>query len=586
MNTKAILTPEEQENYLYNTRLQQEQSASEKEIETELYALLIRYYRELLHATRDIGAVSYSNPHNIDGLLTLRTLDQDRRLLIEAKTHSSLTTTGFWAPLSQALQYVHLLSHLGELLPGIILIATEREWHTIQVDSLAPLLSRDDLPWESVPSMRAPEIESALQELNPSITSHVLNSSVDLNEALGGITSLLMESRHHATKHHGNCSIQSKAALDVDPTTHLYHAPSKQWWRHQGESGIWAPIEQRDLTMELRDQAIRDGVPSRGIGSLVRAAIEEGRITCATEKWPSVPGLINTPLGTWNPTAGEMSPSIPQHNHRHITGEPAGNVEGTSSSMARVVARALRGITGLSTPEVVYCITQDESGTRSTLEVLSQALGTYAVQGDSHFITSQWKWSPDRGDAPILLVDGDVERSRVGAMTKGVLSQERLKSASMVVVLSEASYEAQKGVLDQTVAITWVENVESDAGQVLGQALRLMSEPVNLVPYENNDLVLAWFNGCLERKANSYVLLQDAFDSFNDFLTKRGNSAVSQRYFISAFIDHIVFRENQVSYEVRKRVKSYTQSQRKNKDGSVNLPSELNSIFLNVAFRP
>lgn len=102
--------------------------------------------------------------------------------------------------------------------------------------------------------------------------------------------------------------------------------------------------------------------------------------------------------------------------------------------------------------------------------------------------------------------------------------------------------------------------------------------------HENNDLFLAWFNECMEKKVNHYVLLQDAFESFNEFVMKRGNAKVSQRYFLANLKGHELMSDNQISYLAKTRVSDYTHSPRTQEDGTVLQPADRSSFFLNMAF--
>lgn len=99
---------------------------------------------------------------------------------------------------------------------------------------------------------------------------------------------------------------------------------------------------------------------------------------------------------------------------------------------------------------------------------------------------------------------------------------------------------------------------------------------------ENNDIFLAWFNDSIQQETSSFILLQDAFDSFNAFCVKRGNSPVSLRYFISSFTNHKTFFDNKVEYKSKSSVlKEYHQSitSQSKKAG------KQESFFLNIAFQ-
>ena len=517
MNTKAILTPEEQESYLYNAHRKQVSIASEKEIEIELYALLLNYFQRLIMERGEIGGVSYNNPHHIDGLLTISTTDTTHRLLIEAKTQRSLTSTEVWAPLAQALQYTHLLRQLGELLPGVILIATEREWHAVQVDTLAPLLSRDDLPWETAPSTRSPEIEAALQELAPSMLSYTIEVGLNLNEALGAIRSLLMGSGHYATKQHGGNTQQPGVALEVDPATHVYHVPGNQWWRYQGESGSWQRVEPRDLTMELREQATNNGAQPRSLGSLVRSAIEEGKAACAMEEWPFSRGLINTPSGTWSATDGEMTPSTTEHGHRYSTGPMdalAMNNREAPSMHAMLLSHALRAVSGLSRENLMLGVVPDSIIPSTLTSLYAEVLGSYAMVGTQRDILSQWRWSPSNGDDPILLATLSAENGdkAMEQVLKAMERQPRFHDACAIILLRESEYSVlSAGVVDRVDAVVDLTREElpdrTPAPRLLSHSLSLMGEAVDLPRYrdESGDLMLSWFNDSFTTSTHSFI---------------------------------------------------------------------------------
>ena len=588
MNTKAILTPEEQENYLYNVLRQQANTASEKEVETELYGLLLQYYQRYLRQHGEVGVVSYNNPHRIDGLLTISTTETSHRILIEAKTHSSITATGIWAPLAQAFQYTHLLSHLGELLPGIILITTEREWHAVQVDSLAPLLSRDDLPWESVPSARSPEIEGALQELNPAIISHALYSSLDLNEALGGITSLLMGSRYRATKQHGINLSQQGAILDVDPTTHLYHAPSKQWWGYDESKEIWTPMEQRDLTLKLREQARESGAPERGVTPLINTTLQQAMSTCSVEKFPSTKGAVNTPRGSWNMATRIMEAPLPLHGHRHCTG-PLN--EPLNIGVAKLAARGLNVAAGMSNGEILLVVAENEELVNTARDSLGRVLGSYAVEGDSRYLTSQRRWNPSRGDAPILLLrssSSDLVSGDKFSSTLGEFIASRFTDGSVVIVLvSEGEYKAMglNHLVSADVFATALDGLDGE------QAIMLewLGRENTLEPYEGNDLLLAWFNECVKEDKKSFILTKDALDNYNNWALSRGNTKLSMRTFTANLVPHITFRNANAIYEPRKFIRKdedYTQSvYRVDETTPPREAARIDSMFLHLAFQ-
>lgn len=101
---------------------------------------------------------------------------------------------------------------------------------------------------------------------------------------------------------------------------------------------------------------------------------------------------------------------------------------------------------------------------------------------------------------------------------------------------------------------------------------------------ENNDLFLAWFNECLTPSQDSFILLQDAFDSFNEFAVRRGNSKISQRFFTSNFKNHKTFRENKLEHLTRQRVKLWNHSKRYDSEGKCLEPAERNTVFVGVKF--
>lgn len=70
---------------------------------------------------------------------------------------------------------------------------------------------------------------------------------------------------------------------------------------------------------------------------------------------------------------------------------------------------------------------------------------------------------------------------------------------------------------------------------------------------ENNDLILAWFNEELMPCDNTYTLFSDLFESYNSFLSMRGQSKISMRYFSEVLKTHSVFKKYNLKYFQRTR---------------------------------
>lgn len=78
---------------------------------------------------------------------------------------------------------------------------------------------------------------------------------------------------------------------------------------------------------------------------------------------------------------------------------------------------------------------------------------------------------------------------------------------------------------------------------------------------ENNDLYLGWFNDQIEVCTDSIILVEDLWNSFNDWLSSRGNARISQRIFVDNFMNHKVFFDNKLTYRRRARISvMYTRS--------------------------
>lgn len=71
---------------------------------------------------------------------------------------------------------------------------------------------------------------------------------------------------------------------------------------------------------------------------------------------------------------------------------------------------------------------------------------------------------------------------------------------------------------------------------------------------ENNDLFLAWFNETITVKANYFITINDLLNSFNEWLTKRNNSAVSARYFHETLKNHKIYYNNNLVLKSKARV--------------------------------
>lgn len=69
---------------------------------------------------------------------------------------------------------------------------------------------------------------------------------------------------------------------------------------------------------------------------------------------------------------------------------------------------------------------------------------------------------------------------------------------------------------------------------------------------ENNDLMLSWFKAKLEHNQdtiNTYIIFDDLWNSYNEFIVSRGNSPISMRLFSELFTNHKIYHDNSLTYK-------------------------------------
>lgn len=536
--------------YLYSMIQLQSNGCSEKEIETELYGYLLQHFTGEIQRRGDIGTVLYRNPHNIDGLLTISTLQEDRAILIETKTHHSLSTTGIWTPLSQALQYTHLLHHLGGLIPSVILIATEREWNAVQVDGLAPILSRSDLPWEATPSERSPEIESALQELRPKIIHHLLMPLLPMATAVGDLTNALYSSNYRSVKIPQGLSDTSAVSVDFNEEEYLYHEGSRHWYMYHPLTGIWERSQRQQVLARLTLEATKPELPLKARRAIAVSTLESLKGTRAIEEWPRETGLINLPSGSW--ADGVISKHSPDQYHRLIMGvdpmDTRGSMEGSNLDLALSFA-----VSNLASPPsetrilTVYLLPRE-------LELLMEVMGSYAKRVGAATLLSSGSRASRVEEPPVLIADvSDLEPTGVMRAVNRTMESERFSSSVIILIAGEEQIAAVGAPLTslgvEVARHREPRGVELEPGELLYMAMN--GEKIMRDTLEGDrqhwryagDNIRLWMEECLEPCRESAALNEDLRDSYNNWLEDHGYSAVSHKVFLSRFEEHELFSE-------------------------------------------
>ena len=550
MNAKAILTHEEQESFLYKMIHHQRLSASEKEIETEVYSLMLHYYQEYLKEIGEIGVVSYSNPYNIDGLLTISTLQEDRAVLIEAKTHQSLSTTGIWAPLSQALQYTHLLSNLGKTLPGVILIATEREWYIVQIDELAELLSRSDLPWESTPSTRSPEIEGALQELNLHLIHHLLIPQMNLATAMEDLTSTLYASNYLSTKTPRGIQAAPTIEIELPEDEYTYSMDHQRWYLYNSNVGVWEKALQQQLILDLTQKATQQGVPRIARRSVVSSSLDALKESRLIEEWPLGTGEINLPSGSWR--NGVVKEHAPSQYHRWIMGvDPTlTNRPLEDNNLNLTLGFAVNSI--IESPNELHILLVSLTATEKA--ALLQIMGSYADSVGVATLSSSGSRS-SMNDAKVLVANASgLDLTGFNKVINRVMESERFSSSTVILLAEEQQLSDVGNSLVSSHGINMARYREPQEtgmspGELLYVALHNQEAIKNALERDRHawrysgDNIRLWMEECLVPDKGSATLNEDLRDSYNNWLEDHGYSPISHKVFLNRLVDHPLFTE-------------------------------------------
>lgn len=100
-----------------------------------------------------------------------------------------------------------------------------------------------------------------------------------------------------------------------------------------------------------------------------------------------------------------------------------------------------------------------------------------------------------------------------------------------------------------------------------------------------SDHIQDWLNNNTEYDQKYFTLTEDLFNSFNDYMKRKGNLAWSYKLFLDRLMDHQEFRKHQLDHTTRGRTTKFTQSKRISKEGTINIAGEQSNHIKGIKFK-